>query len=45
MAPNVLEQALACFLRAYTAQPELVAEQRGWSPVIEIGRASCRESV
>jgi hypothetical protein len=31
---NPLEQALGCFLRAYQARPALVAEQRGWSPVI-----------
>jgi hypothetical protein len=31
-----LEQALGCFLRAYQARPELVAEQRGWSPVIAL---------
>src|SRR5436190_1294637 len=31
-----LEQALGCFLRAYQAQPQLVAEQRGWSPVIAL---------
>ena len=33
---NPLEQALGCFLRAYQARPELVAEQRGWSPVIAL---------
>ena len=33
---NPLEQALGCFLRAYQAQPDLVAEQRGWSPVIAL---------
>ena len=32
-----LGEALASFLRAYEAQPELVAEQRGWSPVIALG--------
>ena len=31
-----LEQALGCFLRAYQSQPGLVAEQRGWSPVIAL---------
>jgi len=31
-----LEEALACFLEAYQARPELVAEQRGWSPVIAL---------
>ena len=29
-----LGQALACFLEAYQSRPELVAEQRGWSPSI-----------
>jgi len=29
-----LGQALGCFLDAYQSRPELVAEQRGWSPVI-----------
>ena len=29
-----LGRALACFLDAYQSRPELVAEQRGWSPVI-----------
>ena len=33
---NPLQLALDCFLRAYQAQPELVAEQRGWSPVIAL---------
>jgi len=33
---NPLEQALGCFVRAYQAQPRLVAEQRGWSPVIAL---------
>ena len=33
---NPLQQALGCFLRAYQAQPALVAEQRGWSPVIAL---------
>ena len=31
-----LGQALVCFLNAYEARPELVAEQRGWSPVIAL---------
>jgi hypothetical protein len=31
-----LAQALACFVEAYQSRPELVAEQRGWSPVILI---------
>ena len=31
-----LGRALACFLDAYQSRPELVAEQRGWSPVIMI---------
>lgn len=31
-----LEQALGCFLRAYQADAKLVAEQRGWSPVIAL---------
>jgi hypothetical protein len=29
-----LVEALAFFLDAYQARPELVAEQRGWSPII-----------
>jgi hypothetical protein len=29
-----LERALARFVEAYRAQPDLVAEQRGWNPVI-----------
>ena len=33
---NQLQQALGCFLRAYQARPELIAEQRGWSPVIAL---------
>jgi hypothetical protein len=33
---NPLEQSLACFLRAYAADSDLVAEQRGWSPVIAL---------
>ena len=31
-----LERALACFLSAYEARPELVTEQRGWSPIIAL---------
>ena len=31
-----LEQALAGFLEAYQARPDLAAEQRGWSPVIAL---------
>jgi putative sterol carrier protein len=31
-----LGQALACFVTAYEARPELVAEQRGWSPIIAL---------
>ena len=31
-----LGRALAHFLAAYEARPELVAEQRGWSPVIAL---------
>jgi hypothetical protein len=31
-----LGQALAGFLRAYEARPELIEEQRGWSPVIAL---------
>jgi hypothetical protein len=31
-----LGQALAGFLRAYETRPELVEEQRGWSPVIAL---------
>ena len=33
---SALEQALGCFLRAYQADAQLVAEQRGWSPVIAL---------
>jgi hypothetical protein len=33
---NPLETALGTFLRAYEGQPALVAEQRGWSPVIAL---------
>ena len=29
-----LERALAHFVEAYRARPDLVAEQRGWNPVI-----------
>jgi hypothetical protein len=29
-----LERALARFIEAYQARPDLVAEQRGWNPVI-----------
>jgi len=35
-AAGELERALGTFLRAYEAQPALVAEQRGWSPVISL---------
>jgi hypothetical protein len=31
-----LQQALACFVTAYEARPELVAEQRGWSSIIAL---------
>jgi hypothetical protein len=31
-----LERALARFLAAYQARPDLVAEQRGWCPVIAL---------
>jgi hypothetical protein len=31
-----LRQALDCFVTAYEARPELVAEQRGWSPTIAL---------
>lgn len=31
-----LEAALQIFLRAYQAEPALMAEQRGWSPVIAL---------
>ena len=31
-----LREALACFVTAYEASPELVAEQRGWSPTIAL---------
>lgn len=34
-----LGRALACFLAAYQAQPQLVAEQGDWSPVIALGTA------
>jgi len=33
---NALEEALGRFLRAYQAQPTLIAEQTGWSPVIAL---------
>jgi hypothetical protein len=33
---NALEQALRFFVRAYEGQPALIAEQRGWSPVIAV---------
>jgi putative sterol carrier protein len=33
---NPLQQSLAGFLRAYEDHPALVAEQRGWSPVIAL---------
>ncbi|HXU06646.1 MAG TPA: hypothetical protein VN903_37075 [Polyangia bacterium] len=33
-AQDRLGQALACFVDAYQSRPELVAEQRGWSPII-----------
>jgi hypothetical protein len=33
---NAVEHALGSFLRAYQAQPALVAEQRGWSPIIAL---------
>jgi hypothetical protein len=33
---NPLETALGTFLRAYREQPALMAEQRGWSPVIAL---------
>jgi hypothetical protein len=32
-----LGRALARFVEAYEARPDLVAEQRGWSPVIALG--------
>lgn len=31
-----LDTALATFLQAYAARPDLVAQQRGWSPTIEL---------
>ena len=31
-----LERALAHFVEAYRARPELVAEQRGWNPIIAL---------
>ena len=31
-----LLQALAAFVESYQARPELVTEQRGWSPVIAL---------
>jgi hypothetical protein len=31
-----LERALSRFVEAYRARPDLVAEQRGWAPVIEL---------
>jgi len=33
---NALEAALQTFVRAYERQPALMAEQRGWSPVIAL---------
>lgn len=37
MSPaNRLQRALDRFLAAYRAQPTLVAEQRGWSPIIAL---------
>jgi hypothetical protein len=34
--PGRLEAALATFVRAYVACPQLVRQQRGWSPTIEL---------
>ena len=31
-----LVKALATFLRAYVARPQLVGQQQGWSPTIEL---------
>jgi hypothetical protein len=36
MSGEKLGRALDCFLSAYQAQPELMAEQRGWSPIIAL---------
>ena len=37
-----LLQALAAFVEAYQARPELVTEQRGWSPVIALAASDAR---
>jgi len=36
MSGERLARSLCCFLRAYEARAALVAEQRGWSPVIAL---------
>jgi hypothetical protein len=36
MSQHDLEAALVYFLRAYEARLDLVAEQRGWSPIIAL---------
>src|SRR6185295_19908495 len=40
-----LGAALACFLKAYEARPELVAEQRGWSPIIALAASDAAARV
>ena len=40
-----LGRALAHFLAAYEARPELVAEQRGWSPVIALAASDAAARV
>lgn len=40
-----LGEALDCFVRAYQAQPALVAEQRGWSPIIALAASDTEARV
>jgi hypothetical protein len=40
-----LPRALACFLAAYAAQPALVSEQRGWSPIIALEATDTRARI
>jgi hypothetical protein len=40
-----LGRALACFVDAYEARPELVAEQRGWSPIIVLAASNAEARV
>ena len=44
-AGDELGRALACFLAAYEAQPELVTEQRGWSPIIALAATDAQARV